>query len=146
MNAVVSACGLQLYNFGQTVSVVFFTNTWRPDSFFDRLRENADLGMHTLVRNRPRRVGFLHDSVQMGPRRHHYPQNGSVSDLMTQGGKERMAGRRRGILGDWMFQTLLTKPIRKIPSCFGDPVSEFPLTYHCELIDEDSGSGAKILL
>ena len=48
MNAV-RTCGLQLYNFGQTVSVVFFTSTWRPDSFFDRIRENADLGMHTLV-------------------------------------------------------------------------------------------------
>jgi diphthine synthase len=48
MNAV-GACGLQLYNFGQTVSLVFFTDTWRPDSFYDRVRENADLGMHTLV-------------------------------------------------------------------------------------------------
>ncbi len=48
MNAV-GACGLQLYNFGQTVSLVFFTETWRPDSFYDRIKENADLGMHTLV-------------------------------------------------------------------------------------------------
>ncbi|KAJ9075753.1 diphthine synthase [Entomophthora muscae] len=32
MNAI-GACGLQLYNFGQTVSIVFFTETWRPDSF-----------------------------------------------------------------------------------------------------------------
>ncbi|KAH8996734.1 Diphthine synthase [Lactarius akahatsu] len=48
MNAI-GACGLQLYNFGQTVSLVFFTDTWRPDSFYDRVRENADLGMHTLV-------------------------------------------------------------------------------------------------
>ena len=48
MNAV-GACGLQLYNFGQTVSLVFFTETWKPDSFYDRIRENADLGMHTLV-------------------------------------------------------------------------------------------------
>ena len=43
------ACGLQLYNFGQTVSLVFFTETWRPDSFYDRIQENAGLGMHTLV-------------------------------------------------------------------------------------------------
>jgi diphthine synthase len=28
MNAV-GACGLQLYRFGQTVSIVFFTDTWR---------------------------------------------------------------------------------------------------------------------
>lgn len=48
MNAV-GACGLQLYNFGQTVSLVFFTETWKPDSFYDRIKENIDLGMHTLV-------------------------------------------------------------------------------------------------
>ena len=48
MNAV-GTCGLQLYNFGQTVSLVFFTDTWRPDSFYERVRENADLGMHTLI-------------------------------------------------------------------------------------------------
>ncbi|RCH99897.1 diphthine synthase, partial [Rhizopus azygosporus] len=39
MNAV-GACGLQLYNFGQTISIVFFTETWRPDSFYDRIKEN----------------------------------------------------------------------------------------------------------
>ena len=48
MNAV-GACGLQLYNFGQAVSLVFFTDSWRPDSFYDRITENSRLGMHTLV-------------------------------------------------------------------------------------------------
>lgn len=48
MNAI-GACGLQLYNFGQAVSLVFFTDTWKPDSFYDRIAENAKLGMHTLV-------------------------------------------------------------------------------------------------
>ncbi|PPR06863.1 hypothetical protein CVT26_003987 [Gymnopilus dilepis] len=48
MNAM-GACGLQLYNFGQTVSLVFFTDTWKPDSFYDRVKENASLGMHTLL-------------------------------------------------------------------------------------------------
>ncbi|KAJ7032749.1 tetrapyrrole methylase [Mycena alexandri] len=48
MNAV-GAAGLQLYQFGQTVSLVFFTETWKPDSFYDRIKENADLGLHTLV-------------------------------------------------------------------------------------------------
>jgi len=48
MNAV-GACGLQLYNFGQTVSLVFFTDTWKPDSFYDRIEENVGLGMHTLI-------------------------------------------------------------------------------------------------
>ncbi|KAJ7069544.1 Diphthine synthase [Mycena amicta] len=48
MNAV-GAAGLQLYQFGQTVSLVFFTDTWKPDSFYDRIKENAQLGLHTLV-------------------------------------------------------------------------------------------------
>lgn len=47
MNAV-GACGLQLYNFGQTISIVFFTDTWRPDSFYDRIKENKQYGLHTL--------------------------------------------------------------------------------------------------
>lgn len=48
MNAV-GACGLQLYNFGQTVSLVFFTDTWKPDSFYDKIKENRQLGLHTLL-------------------------------------------------------------------------------------------------
>ncbi|KAK9383940.1 tetrapyrrole methylase [Kockiozyma suomiensis] len=48
MNAV-GACGLQLYNFGQTVSLVFFMDNWKPDSFYDRIKENRELGLHTLV-------------------------------------------------------------------------------------------------
>lgn len=48
MNAV-GACGLQLYNFGQTVSLVFFTDTWKPDSFYDKIMENRRLGLHTLL-------------------------------------------------------------------------------------------------
>ncbi|CCJ31336.1 unnamed protein product [Pneumocystis jirovecii] len=48
MNAV-SAVGLQLYNFGQTVSLVFFTETWKPNSIYFRIKENRDLGLHTLI-------------------------------------------------------------------------------------------------
>ncbi|KDQ12020.1 hypothetical protein BOTBODRAFT_135180 [Botryobasidium botryosum FD-172 SS1] len=48
MNAV-GACGLQLYNFGQTVSIPFWTETWKPDSWLARIVENMEKGMHTLV-------------------------------------------------------------------------------------------------
>lgn len=47
--SAIGATGLQLYHFGQTVSMVFFTDTWRPASFYDRIRENRSLGLHTLV-------------------------------------------------------------------------------------------------
>ncbi|KAI4866077.1 Diphthine synthase [Hypoxylon rubiginosum] len=45
----IGATGLQLYNFGQTVSMVFFLENWRPASFYDRIKENRGIGLHTLV-------------------------------------------------------------------------------------------------
>lgn len=48
MNAV-GACGLQLYQFGQTVSLVFFTENWKPDSFYAKVMENRKIGLHTLL-------------------------------------------------------------------------------------------------
>ncbi|KAK5931382.1 diphthine methyl ester synthase [Pseudochaenichthys georgianus] len=47
MNAV-GCCGLQLYNFGETVSLVFWTETWKPESFYDKICKNRKAGQHTL--------------------------------------------------------------------------------------------------
>ncbi len=47
--SAIGATGLQMYNFGQTISMVFFTETWKPSSFYDRLAENHRIGLHTLV-------------------------------------------------------------------------------------------------
>lgn len=47
MNAV-GCCGLQLYHFGETVSIPFWTETWMPDSFYDKIKANRDHGLHTL--------------------------------------------------------------------------------------------------
>ncbi|PRP84142.1 diphthamide biosynthesis protein 5 [Planoprotostelium fungivorum] len=47
MNAI-GRCGLQLYNFGPAVSIVFFEDNWRPDSFYDKIALNKKNGQHTL--------------------------------------------------------------------------------------------------
>ena len=47
--SAIGATGLQLYNFGQAVSMVFFTETWKPSSYYDRIKENGQIGLHTLV-------------------------------------------------------------------------------------------------
>lgn len=47
MNAV-GVCGLQLYRYGETVSIPFFTETWRPSSFYEKIQRNRALGLHTL--------------------------------------------------------------------------------------------------
>ena len=68
MNAV-GCCGLQLYRFGETVSIPFFSSTWRPDSFYDKLAANRRAGLHTLalldikVREPTMRKVFGHSQV-----------------------------------------------------------------------------------
>nr|CAG4642704.1 EOG090X0AVB [Evadne anonyx] len=47
MNAI-GCCGLQLYSFGETISIPFWTETWKPDSFCDKLEGNLSRGLHTL--------------------------------------------------------------------------------------------------
>lgn len=47
MNAI-GICGLQLYRYGETVSIPFFTETWKPSSFYEKIQKNRGLGLHTL--------------------------------------------------------------------------------------------------
>ena len=47
--SAIGSTGLQLYNFGQTVSMVFFEENWKPSSFYDRIKENVQIGLHTLI-------------------------------------------------------------------------------------------------
>jgi len=46
--SAVGCCGLQLYNFGETVSIPFWTDTWKPDSFYQKISDNLRRGQHTL--------------------------------------------------------------------------------------------------
>ena len=48
MNAV-GVCGLQMYRFGQAVSIVFFDGSWRPKSFYKHALVNVRNGLHTLL-------------------------------------------------------------------------------------------------
>ena len=47
MNAI-GCCGLQLYSYGETVSIPFWTEDWQPDSFYDKIQTNLESGFHTL--------------------------------------------------------------------------------------------------
>ncbi|KAG8280208.1 hypothetical protein J6590_086719 [Homalodisca vitripennis] len=37
-----------LYNFGETVSIPYWTSSWQPDSFYDKICSNKSRGLHTL--------------------------------------------------------------------------------------------------
>lgn len=47
LNAV-GCCGLQLYNFGITVSIPMWIDGWEPDSFMEKIALNRRNRMHTL--------------------------------------------------------------------------------------------------
>jgi len=37
-----------VYRFGEIISIPFFTETWRPYSFYDKIKFNREKGLHTL--------------------------------------------------------------------------------------------------
>lgn len=47
MNGI-AVSGLQLYRFGETISIPYWTDDWRPDSFYDKLVANKKANLHTL--------------------------------------------------------------------------------------------------
>jgi len=47
MNAIAEV-GLQLYNFGETVSIPYFEKDWKPQSFYDKILKNHKNSLHSL--------------------------------------------------------------------------------------------------
>lgn len=44
----VGCCGLQLYRFGEIVSIPLWSDTWKPTSYLNKIIENLKRGLHTL--------------------------------------------------------------------------------------------------
>lgn len=47
LNAV-GCCGLQLYSYGEIISIPYWSDSWQPDSFYDKIKINRDHNLHTL--------------------------------------------------------------------------------------------------
>lgn len=50
--SIMNSCGvtgMSLYRFGETVTIPFFTKTWRPYSFYEKICRNLENDFHTLV-------------------------------------------------------------------------------------------------
>lgn len=45
----VASCGLQLYNFGQTVSIPLWEGNWEPDSFYEKIKVNKVVRYSTSI-------------------------------------------------------------------------------------------------
>lgn len=50
--SIINACGvtgLSLYRFGEIISVPFFTQKWKPPSFYEKIQMNKNNDQHTLL-------------------------------------------------------------------------------------------------
>jgi diphthine synthase len=47
--SAVGCTGLQVYRFGEVVSVPLWTEKWKPDSFYPKILKNRKADLHTLV-------------------------------------------------------------------------------------------------
>lgn len=45
----IAETGLQLYKFGKTSSMPTWTDSWKPDSFMDYIKQNQSIGAHSLL-------------------------------------------------------------------------------------------------
>lgn len=48
INAI-GCTGLMVYRFGEVVSLPFFTEKWRPYSFYEKIKNNSDNNLHSLI-------------------------------------------------------------------------------------------------
>lgn len=83
MNAV-GVCGMQLYSFGQTVSIPYFTEKWRPYSFVNRLAFNFEHGFHTLVLLDIRVKELTEEALLKGKKKYEPPRFMSVKEAIEQ--------------------------------------------------------------
>ena len=83
MNAV-GVCGMQLYSFGQTVSIPYFTEKWRPYSFINRLAFNYENGFHTLVLLDIRVKELTEEALLKGKKKYEPPRFMSVKEAIEQ--------------------------------------------------------------
>ena len=82
MNAI-GATGLQLYSFGQTVSVPYFEGSVVPTSWYKKIAKNAELGWHTLVLL-DIKVKEQSNLGQRGPPQYYPPMFMSVAECCRQ--------------------------------------------------------------
>ena len=46
--SAIGCTGMHMYRFGEIVTIPYWTDNWKPSSFFDKIIENKKRGLHTL--------------------------------------------------------------------------------------------------
>ncbi|KAE8212209.1 hypothetical protein CF327_g4130 [Tilletia walkeri] len=83
MTALASS-GLAAYNFGQTISVPFWSESWRPDSWLERIGENVKVGLHTLCLGDIKVREQSEEDMARGIQRYQDPRYMLIPQLISQ--------------------------------------------------------------
>ncbi|KAK0538612.1 diphthine synthase [Tilletia horrida] len=83
MTALASS-GLAAYNFGQTISVPFWSETWKPDSWLERIGENVKVGLHTLCLGDIKVREQSEEDMARGIQRYQDPRYMLIPQLISQ--------------------------------------------------------------
>ncbi|CAD6930807.1 unnamed protein product [Tilletia controversa] len=83
MTALASS-GLAAYNFGQTISVPFWSESWRPDSWLERVGENVKVGLHTLCLGDIKVREQSEEDMARGIQRYQEPRYMLIPQLISQ--------------------------------------------------------------
>ncbi|XP_017879520.1 diphthine methyl ester synthase isoform X2 [Ceratina calcarata] len=80
----IGCCGLQLYRFGETVSIPYWNKDWRPTSFYERIVSNRQRDLHTLCLLDIKVKEPTIESIVKKKREYMPPQFMSVSEAAVQ--------------------------------------------------------------
>lgn len=151
LNAV-GCCGLQLYNFGETVSIVFWTDTWQPESFYDKIESNIERGLHTLCLLDIKVKEQSIENLMRGRKVYEPPTFMSVNQAATQllsiVERRREAGQKTVVTEDTICigmarvgsdtQKIVSAPLCRMSSVdLGPPLHSFIVTGNMHPLEED---------
>ncbi|XP_010779355.1 diphthine methyl ester synthase, partial [Notothenia coriiceps] len=141
-----------LYNFGETVSLVFWTETWKPESFYDKICKNRKAGQHTLCLLDIKVKEQSIENMMRGKKIFEPPRFmtvGQAADQLIQIiERRREEGGELGVTEDTVCvgvarlgaddQLIRTGTLRQLVSCdLGEPLHSLVVTGHLHPLEVD---------
>ena len=99
--------GLSLYRFGETVSIPFFTEKWRPYSFYDKICRNYKNDLHTLILLDIKVKEISEENLAKGKKIYEKPRfmtvNQALEELLEASEKSEIVLENKGLINEDNF-------------------------------------------
>ena len=96
--------GLSLYRFGETVSIPFFTEKWRPYSFYDKICRNYNNDLHNLILLDIKVKEISEENLAKGKKIYEKPRfmtvNQALEELLEASQKSETISENKGLINE----------------------------------------------